>query len=395
MTNHEPIHNQELKLLYEKYIANEVSEEEFNRLYDVLLLPDKEVYLKELMAQEWQLTSAIPGFDKDTIPLPARVIDMPARNPVKRFIRFAAAIAVMLLLGSGIYYWVNPVGDNDKNNKSLTAIAIENDALPGTDRATLTLADGSIILVDSVANGNLGSQGNTQIVKLDSGQLAYNINSYGTSPGNTLYNTIATPRGGQFSLILPDGSKVWLNAASSLKFPVVFSGNNRIVELSGEGYFEVVKNSRQPFQVKVNEAVIEVLGTSFNVNSYAEEDNMSTTLIEGSVKVISNGGTSLLKPGQQANMDKNAVVSVKTNVNTAAVVAWKEGYFIFDEVDIKMVMRQIARWYNMEVKYSDRERKETYYGKIKRNTKLSEVLKVLEESEVSFTVNGNLITVNE
>ncbi len=308
----------------------------------------------------------------------------------------AAAIALTLTVGVGAYYLATRSPVIDENNK-VTQTSYNDDIPPGGNRATLTLADGSTMILDEAANGTLAQQGNTQVVKLDDGQLAYTANSTYSYETITVeqYNTISTPRGGQYMVVLPDGSKVWLNAASSLKYPTAFSGSKRIVELTGEGYFEIVKNGKMPFAVKAGETEVEVLGTVFNVNSYADEEEITTTLVEGSVNVKTKWLTKQLKPGEQAGIVQNRDITVKPDVNVAAAVAWKEGYFIFDEVDIKTVMRQVARWYNVDVRYDSELLPETYYGKIKRNTGLSEVLRVLEESGVSFTVEGNLITVQK
>ena len=268
---------------------------------------------------------------------------------------------------------------------------MNHDVAPGGNRAVLTLANGSQIILDSAANGNLAQQGNTKIVKLDSGQLAYN--SLNERSDDVLYNTISTPRGGQYQIVLADGSKVWLNAASSLKFPTAFTGKERKVELTGEGYFEVAKNARMPFRVAVTGMTVEVLGTHFNINAYIDESTIKTTLLEGSVKVAKSDRQLVIKPGQQAELTPNAEFIIHNSIDVDEVMAWKNGLFNFNKADIKEIMRQAARWYDVDVVYEGNISGEKYIGKVARNTNLSEMMKILELNGVKYRIDGRKITV--
>ena len=325
----------------------------------------------------------------------------PVTSPAK-IIRFTiwkrvAAVASIIILGTGTYFLLT-----NKEQKEITKtennIQYKNDVVPGGNKATLQLADGSTIILDSAQNGTLSQQGNARVLKLDNGQIAYNAS--GTAK-EVLYNTISTPRGGQYQLTLADGSKVWLNAASSIRFPASFTGSKRKVELTGEAYFEVAKNPAMPFTVYISPSPtgesrgeVEVLGTHFNINSYADEDVIKTTLLEGAVKVTKGSVIALLSPGQQAQLTTNGQIGVNKNIDVDEVVAWKNGLFNFNSVDIENIMRQISRWYDVDVFYQGSISKETFSGiGVSRNSKLSQVVKIMEQAGVKFKIEGKKITV--
>ena len=246
-------------------------------------------------------------------------------------------------------------------------------------------------MLDDASNGNLAQQGNTKVIKLN-GKLDYKAS--GSSASEILYNTISTPRGGQYQIELPDGSQVWLNAASSLRFPTAFAGKERKVEISGEAYFEITKNKSMPFVVKINEAEVQVLGTHFNVMAYNDEAAVKTTLLEGSVKFKSSDNTSTLIPGQQSQLTKDGKVKVVDGVDVDKVVAWKNGAFNFHGEDMDAIGRQLARWYDVEVVNNSKIEGLFYAEDIPKNIKLSEVLKMLQlTGEVSFKVEGRRIIV--
>ena len=251
-----------------------------------------------------------------------RVNEMTLKPRVKilTFSRIAVAASVIGLLLFGAYSWFSRMDKKEIATSEIKNSSYKNDVLPGGDKAMLTLADGSTIVLNDAQNGNLVQQGNTKVIKLD-GKLAYNAANAGI--GEILYNTISTPRGGQYQVELPDGSKVWLNAASSLHFPTAFVGKERRVEISGEAYFEVAKNKSMPFIVSVNGSEIQVLGTHFNVMAYNDEDAVKTTLLEGSVKFASGNNSSLLKPGQQAQLTTEGQVKVVSDVDVDEVVVLK------------------------------------------------------------------------
>jgi transmembrane sensor len=225
----------------------------------------------------------------------------------------------------------------------------KSDISPGGNIATLTLADGRKISLTDAKNGQLAEQSGIKISKTADGQLVYNITNAENSSLSLSYNTIETPPGGQYQVILPDGSKVWLNSASSLRYPVRFTGNERKVEISGEAYFEVAHNSKMPFRVINSNQIVEVLGTHFNIMAYPDESSTNTTLLEGSVRIIKENKSKIISPGQQTRV-KNGDIDV-ASVDVTQVTAWKEGYFMFKNEDIQSIMRQISRWYNLEVKY--------------------------------------------
>jgi len=271
------------------------------------------------------------------------------------------------------------------NNKFST-----NDVTPGGNKAILTLSNGVKVVLNNIKNGYLATQTGIRVVKKGS-LLSYKATSANVS--RVSYNTITTPNGGQYQLVLADGTKVWLNAASSLKFPTQFNGKDRTVELTGEAYFEVAKNKNKPFNVKTATQTVQVLGTHFNINSYGDEASVKTTLLEGSVKVFSATGNVLISPGQQAILAKNEILSVKTDPDVDEVVAWKNGMFQFNEADIQTIMRQIARWYDIDVEFKGPIPNYTYHGKISRNANASQVLKILALSGINFTIEGRMIIV--
>lgn len=300
-----------------------------------------------------------------------------------------AAAAILIFFISGAVYY-RQVGSR-KTEFAEKSAANPATILPGGNRAMLTTADGSVIVLDSMQNGLLSQQGNTNIKK-QGASLVYHT-AAPVAAAEVVFNTLSTPRGGQYQLTLPDGSRVWLNAASSLHYPVAFTGNVRNVELSGEAYFEIAPNKEKPFRVNVGGMRVEVLGTHFNIKAYKEEDAIRTSLLEGKVKVVKGGLTDMLQPGQQAILHAESGGFKKINVNMDGVIAWKNGLFQFDGDDITGIMRQIDRWYDVEVVYSDKVPVRRFEGKISRNAQLSDVLHILELSGVKFKVEGKKIIV--
>lgn len=321
-----------------------------------------------------------------------RVLPAPRSTVWGRLIvlrKVAVAAAIVAVIACAWWLMVNDKGTI--NNTKPAKPQLAQDLLPGSNRATLTLVDGTKILLDSIANGTLTPQGNTKLIKLD-GQLAYSAQDVAGSKTTLSYNTVNIPRGGQYQLVLSDGTKVWLNAASSLRFPVAFTGKERRVELTGEGYFEVAAlnakygQSKMPFKVVVMKpsgvsAEVDVLGTSFNVNAYLEEEALKTTLLNGSIKISKGDQVRLLKPGQQAVISNKANVSTigLQTANIEEVIAWKEGRFYFNSTPLTAVMRQIERWYDVEVLYDkDDLASLTFSGVVGRMNNISQVLRMLE-----------------
>jgi ferric-dicitrate binding protein FerR (iron transport regulator) len=309
---------------------------------------------------------------------------------------WAAAAILLVLLSVGTYYLFN---QSSASLPAATVAAVMNDVKPGTEGAMLTLADGRQVLLDSLGNGIIAMQGNAEI-KLNDGQLVYNKAGKGSAlnAGATVYNTMSTPRGRQFQLMLPDGTKVWLNAASSLTYPVAFTGKERKVAITGEAYFEVAKNAHLPFRVTINDQTeVEVLGTHFNVNAYSDEEVIKTTLLEGSVKVkhaakpqISDlrlPTSVVLTPGQQAQVSgKDSTVKLVKEANVNEAMAWKNGTFSFTNADLPAVMRQLSRWYNIEIEYKGDIPGGTFSGEIGRSLTLDQVLKGLTTTRIHYHI---------
>lgn len=309
--------------------------------------------------------------------------------PSGRIIRYRWwAAASVLLLGAGGWWAIahntpHPQVVAEKQER------YKNEVAPGGNHALLTLADGSVIALDSAGNGVLTQQGNVKIVKQSNGELSYE----GNGSGAAMYNKMATPRGGQYRLKLPDGTMVWLNAASSIFYPAAFTGDERNVTVTGEVYFEVAANANKPFKVKAGAVNITVMGTRFNVNAYQEEAVIKTTLVDGAVSVASAGSTGTLKPGQQAQVSHNGSLAVVNNIDTEEIIAWKNGFFQFNDADMPTVMRQIEQWYDVKVNYEGAVPKRSFGGGIQRSLPLSEVLSILEANDVKFKIEGKNITV--
>lgn len=306
----------------------------------------------------------------------------------------AAAAAISIIISAAALYFYVPKQHQDSLTREYAGTGIQ----PGGNRATLTLADGKVIALDEAVNGKLAEQSGITITKTKDGQVVYTVNDEAVAADRNLINTISTPKGGQYQVNLPDGTRVWLNAGSSLRYPARFSGTERRVALSGEAYFEVTKSTINakhiPFIVHTDKQDITVLGTHFNVNAYSDEPGIKTTLLEGAVKVSRNGAPAeglVLKPGQQSSMTGNKL-NVST-VNTEEAIAWKNGMFMFKDADLKTVMRTIARWYDVEVLYEGTLPDKEFSGDIYRNLNLSQVLDVLSFYKVHFRVEGKKIIV--
>ncbi|MFI5163246.1 MAG: FecR family protein [Sphingobacteriales bacterium] len=297
------------------------------------------------------------------------------------FYRYAVAASVVLVLSVTGYFVLH-----HQTQSRLTAL---NEIKPGSNGAVLTLANGNKIVLEQTRNGLITDQNGNKVNKANDSLLVYKAGAANSAA--ITYNTLETPRGKQYAVVLPDGSKAWLNAASSLRYPTAFNGKERLVELTGEGYFEVVHNAKQPFRVKTDDELVEDIGTHFNINTYDDEPARKTTLLEGSVRLTGKNAAIILKPGQQAALIEQKFVV--NEVNVQEVVAWKDGYFYFDHADIKEVMRQIARWYNVKVAYQGTLPKTLFRGKIYRKGSIRQVLKVLEFYNVHFRLDGDLVTI--
>ena len=310
--------------------------------------------------------------------------------------KIASSAAAVILIFFGIYYF----NHTDTPEIAYTKKHIATDITHGENKAILTLADGSVISLDSANNGKIAKQSGIEITKTADGQLVYTTSekSSDLASNSLLFNTVSTPRGGQYQIVLPDGTHVWLNASSSLKYPTSFKGSERKVELEGEAYFEVVSNKKMPFRVLSKNQLVEVLGTHFNINSYADENVTKTTLLEGSVKIARLSGAQkslsdykILIPGQQAVLAEKIKVS---NVDTEEAVAWKNGELMFSSQEIKGVMRQISRWYDVDIIYEDNIDDIILSGSISKYANVSKVLEILElTGNIHFKIEGRRILV--
>ncbi|HEX5025063.1 MAG TPA: FecR domain-containing protein [Agriterribacter sp.] len=393
--------DQQLKELFRKYLENRCTPAQAEQVFQWLEADEhssvQRQLINELMNSQYgrkdvddtELNQVLER-NADSIMQKIGEIEVFTVSPRKiAWWRLSAAVMAVIFSGTLAYLWFSFKDTHEQRPVAVQKKLHNSDIQPGRNKAVLILDSGKEVVLDEVKNGDVTQQGNSRIVKVD-GRLAYHQEG---NLGLVVYNTIATPRGGQYQVVLADGSKVWLNAASSLRYPTSFPGKERVVELTGEGYFEVAKNAEQPFHVKVNNMDVQVLGTHFNIMAYHDERNVKTTLLEGSVKINTGNNTALLEPGQQARL-QNASLTIAGNVDVEEVVAWKNGYFQFERnANLQQVMRQIARWYDVEITYEGNIPVRSFGGKISRDSNLSEVLKVLQLSKIDFTIEGRKLIV--
>lgn len=324
---------------------------------------------------------------------PAPVVDgsLSTRSGEVRTLRSSwrwviSSAAVLLLLLGGMTIW-RMYNNGDKPSKA-TTVAVAAHILPGGNKARLILTNGQSVTLDSLGMGTVTRQDNVEVVKLSDGQIAYHFNN--TKDDNPYtnngYNTLETPVGGQYQVILPDRTKVWLDASSSIRFPTSFKGlDERRVVIKGEAYLEVAKDTDHPFIVTAGGAEVRVLGTHFNVMAFPEEPAMKTTLYEGQVRVTAGKESVLIKPGQQALLKEKAL-SVDRQPDLESAIAWKEGNFVFAGADIRTVMRSLARWYDIRVEYEGGVSPYTISANVGRNNDISEVLSMLESAGFHFKI---------
>lgn len=309
--------------------------------------------------------------------------NIPLRSLTPLWKRVGTAAAIILMGVIGVYWW----SENQVNTPKISKVLIE-DFAPGGNRALLTLADGRQIELTDAKNGVLADQNGTLIKKKNEGEISYEVLDQPTA----LTNTVTTPRGGQYRLKLSDGTLVWLNAESSISYPTVFNTQERSVKIIGEAYLEVAHNPSKPFKVHTGTQIIEVLGTHFNVSAYQDEKHITTTLLEGSVRISGNGFSKVLKPGQGAIFSANNLLVKEVDISEST--AWKDGYFQFVDADIQTVMRQLARWYNIEIVFNGPISQETFTGRISRNRPISQALKMIQASNsVQLTFSERRIMV--
>lgn len=367
----------ELERLLLKKLEGKISGEELQRLESwAAENPENRRLMEVLSDQEWMMEQMTE----------LEAIEVPAPEPVvvPFFRRWGWAAAVVCLLGAGTAFWLTR--QSTVPTAPVVQAPAQPDVQPGHEGAILTLADGSVIPLDSTRQGEIARQGGSRLT-LGKGQLAYDAGAHGKEAAE--FNTITIPRGRQFRLLLPDGSKVWLNSASSIRFPVAFTGTVRPVTVTGEAYFEVAQNKAMPFIVHVPErSSLRVLGTRFNIKAYPDEPGAVATLLEGKLSVEASGKQTVLLPGQQAVM--NGTHLQKSNVaNAEASVAWKNGLFNFDNKKLDEVMRELARWYDLEIVYQKGIPDIMFGGEMGRNEPLSNVLLGLQDANVKFRIDTN------
>lgn len=303
--------------------------------------------------------------------------------------RTIAAASIILFIGLGGWYLLS--NKNDQQQQAVKETVSNDIKPPQENRATITLTNGQTVYLDSAAIGSLADQGSVKLVKLANGKIAYH-NVSNETVKEQVYNTLTNPKGSRVvDMTLADGSRVWLNAGSSITYPVMFAGNERTVVITGEAYFEVAHDKLKPFKVSKSDMQVEVLGTHFNVNAYDDEKNIKVTLLEGAVRLKTNGDSKILKPGEQALVSGN--ISILESVDMEAVMAWKDGRFKFSSVDIETIMRQVARWYDIDIEYHGKV-EGTLSGGLARNVNASQLFYVLELTDkVKFEIEGRKVIV--
>lgn len=372
------MNNKEAIELLDKYLAGKCSPEEkilvehtYNLFEDPVQQTMSESQLIKMKTDMWR------SVEQRTMPTGTVL-------PVWRNIAAAAAV-VLVALSAGLYFY-----SDHKGSRSVDSVTLMNDIQPGGNKATLTLSNGKRISLNDVTNGKIAEEAGIKIEKTADGQLIYTIaDAKASRPGE--FNTIETPKGGQYQLTLPDGTKVWLNAASSLKYPLDFkTKTHRKIKLIGEAYFEVAKDKQRPFIVETTMQTVEVLGTHFNINSYSDEPSSKTTLIEGSVKVSNKSGFKILQPGQQSSLTETKIELSEIDIEDAK--AWKNGLFVFSDEPLESIMRKVSRWYDVDIVYKGVDVNELYWGSISRYDNISKVLKKLSVTGgITFKIEGRRI----
>lgn len=371
----------DLNRMIKRYVAGKANAEEIKFIDSYYQHLDKEGNILDELNDKELATLSEVGFQ--TI---LAKINQPIKNkksiPYYKYI--AAAVVLVAFISGSLYFSKDAVITPNK-------LLVQNgkiDVLPGVDKAILTLSDGSTIALDDAKNENIVEKTGLTITKTTDGQLLYKVSSAMPKAATIAYNTIATSKGNQYQVLLPDGTRVWLNAASSLKYPEMFTGNERKVILTGEAYFEVAKNKDMPFIVQSRNQDVQVLGTHFNINSYMDDQSIKTTLLEGSIKVSNAGFAKILKPGEQSLVNHNGLgdISVIKNIDMDGETAWKNGLFNFNNAELKSILNQLERWYDIKIDYQSVPNKR-YNGMVPRKSNLSEVLNMLElTGNISFKI---------
>lgn len=388
LTDSNRMEQQRLTYLLQQYSKDLATTAEQEELRQLLLQEGHNDVLEDALAG---LITAHRDADFDVTPYAglaekALLVDnvQPARQLNLTWLKYAAAaVLIGLLVTAGIVLL-----------QRRTPVVAEHkmDIIPGGNKALLTLADGSTIELDSAGQGTIARQGGTQVIQ-QNGALLYD--QHGSSDTQTVWNTLSTPRGGQYQLTLPDGSKAWLNAESGITFPTAFRGRERTIRIKGEVYLEIAKDETKSFIVQLsNKEKIAVLGTKFNINSYGDEGITLTSLLEGSIRILHQGRSAILQPGQQATTSQTQEIKIISGINTDQVIAWKNGLFSIQDASLQQVMKMLERWYDIEVKYEGKINQLHFQGEIDRGVKLSSVINWLDAMGIRGQMNGRTLVLS-
>lgn len=388
--------------LLNKYLGNEITAEEEQAFLKMVNDHADDPLFEDILWESYQHSGDIQYWsdeyrrvfagrvmeriqEQDSSTAPSPVVPIPGNR-----MRYAVAAAILVLLAAGAYLWLQ---HKNMGAKVPETVAANSPVMPGREGAILTLSDGRNILLDSINSGVVAKEKGATVL-MDKGMLSYDAEE--NTGAATAWNTMTTPRGRQFQLTLPDGSRVWLNAASSLRYPTAFTGKQRVVELDGEAYFEVEKNAGKPFKVKTGYGPqVEVLGTRFNINAYENEKNITTTLLEGAVNVHAFKQSILLKPRQQASTSRSLQQTSKAAADINKVMAWKNGYFDFNNEELPLVLRQVERWYDITIRYEGDIPDMIFKGKMDRNVQLSDVIQSLENLGVETRLENRTLVIRD
>ncbi|MCF2493063.1 FecR family protein [Dyadobacter chenhuakuii] len=391
--------NPEMRLeeLFNRYYNGLATASEKEELMAFIRLSKDDAVLEKFLKKGWEELNPSDGIltNETSNAMLSSILDATPKDEIQTkvirigWLRYAAAAAVFVLIGLGAWWKLAP---DPATKIAHTAQPKTSDVKPGGAKALLTLSDGSAIELASAKSGFLTRQGDAEVSKSQEGILVYNA-----KPGNATekvsINTLSTPKGGQYEVLLPDGSKVWLNASSSIRFPSTFPSSERKVEITGEAYFEVAKDKSRPFRVKFNKSEVQVLGTSFNIMAYPEEGPSKTTLVEGSVFIRNVNQNTKLKPGQQAAVLSTGKIKTRY-IALDEAVAWKNGMFYFKDASVEEVMRQLSRWYDVEVLYAGKIPVRQFTGRVSRHVNLSEVSGMLRYAGVNCRIEGSRMIID-
>ncbi|ERJ58718.1 FecR family protein [Sphingobacterium paucimobilis] len=361
--------------LVDRYLSKELGEEELQVFFHLLDEGKLAPYLLQAMDEDL-------ADEQDDVLVPKKQL-----RYIKPLLRGVAALLIASFALATYFYLNTPAKDS-----IIAEQQSNNTVMPGGNNAILTLANGQQIILNDAINGTVATDESFSVEKEKDGLLVFRSASSSDNVSTNQYHTIETPKGGIYQVVLPDGSQVWLNSASSISFPVHFDGSERRVSIKGEAYFDVVHNKNTPFKVLSKEQEIQVLGTKFNVNAYEDERSTKTTLVDGSVRVKTSGKQLLLRPGYQAINPSDKPIYVQ-QADIQSVTAWKEGFFQFDRVDVQTLMRQLSRWYDIEIEYRGEIPKDEFVGKIKRSEDINTILEILRYGKVKFELKGRKLIV--